>query len=598
MSTRFFSPILLLILILAVGCSRQDAPTGLVAGQTGADKNGTETLGAPDITLAAGTGFIQAGTGMEGVASGSLQFTIPADATVAQVLLYWAGGTTDGSGDDAIVVDGHTVQGDLIGGPVFFYAHAGGDYDFSAYRADITGLGLVQAGANDLTVSGFDFDDNVGAVDENNGCSIVVILDGGGEADFGLVDGLDMAYFGFQPTLDATVPQTFTITPADEPRVADLLILAASVGEDRPNRVRVTTSAGDQVFDDALGSNAGMSWDSIILPVDVPAGAESVTVELISIDSDQPQGASLGWVAAGLALAAPVQPAVEITGSVFVDVDEDQLFGELEAGVGNVVIDVTDAQGQTESVVTDENGAFVFSGLPGTYTVTVDPASHGDFFNADLQAIFTASTALTFEVEAPSVAVDFGFRPDVDTIVEDLDSGDLGNSGRSLRWWRKVFARGVLEERAHRRAYGHERCHHGGHRGRGWGHHGSYPDAERLHEILATVQGLYQDEPYRFDPERELRQVLRILLQRPRTDQDDLFRELLVTELNYAGGYGFDSENDRLGVLIAWGESVYVLVPADEGKASGADKSIAGDLLGALRVFRAINTGGGGGVDE
>jgi hypothetical protein len=54
--------------------------------------DGTETLGSASVAIASGTGTVAAGTGME-TGSGTIDFTVPAGATVKQVLLYWAGGS-------------------------------------------------------------------------------------------------------------------------------------------------------------------------------------------------------------------------------------------------------------------------------------------------------------------------------------------------------------------------------------------------------------------------------------------------------------------------------------------------------------------------
>ena len=54
------------------------------------------------------------------------------------------------------------------------------------------------------------------------------------------------------------------------------------------------------------------------------------------------------------------------------------------------------------------------------------------------------------------------------------------------------------------------------------------------------------------------------------------------------------NEADVLGVLISWGESLL----AGVGQKSMEKGIRSGDLALALEVFGAINTGGGGGVDE
>lgn len=562
------------------------------------DKDGTETLGPPSIPISGGSGFVEGGVGMAGVDSGVLEVNVPAGATVQQVLLYWSGGTS-GPGDDTIALEGTEVVGTLIGGPTHFFYTGGQSIEFSAYRADVTNLGVVQAGANTLTVSGFDFTAG-GAGDENNGCSVVVIYDDGGSAALDLRDGLDMAYFGFEPTLDATVPQVFTVAPGVSERTADLLLMVASVGEERANHIRVTTGQGEQVFTDVLGSSDGMTWDSLILPVTIPAGDTEVSVEVVSTAIQDPRGASLGWVGAGLAITSAPPPTEEISGTVFVDADGDGQLGPFESGIGNVVLDITDAQGVVDTIVTADDGTYLFNGPAGSYTVTLDLGAHAEAFNDDLGASFTPTTALSVPVSGGTTAVDFGFVPAVAEILEDIEMGELTSDGETLRYWRKVFRRAVFEERVcswvrrHGRSCNHR--HHGGRGGHngGWGHGENFPGPDELRDLLAVIADLYQSEPYQFTEGAELKEVLRILRTRPQTEEEDLFRELLVTELNFVSGLGLVEEADRVGVLISWGESLLVTAPG----AKSFEKDRASDIRGAISVFEAINTGGGGGVDE
>ena len=588
---KLFCVALLGLFLVSAGCSQQEPLTGLTPEDhsLATDKDGTETLGTPSIAISSGSGFVEGGVGMVGVATGQIDLEVPAGAAIQQVLLYWAGGTTGAPGDDTITVDGNSVQGSLIGGPVFFFTVNGVPYSFSAYRADITGLNLVQTGLNSLTVSGFDFDTTGGTLDENNGCSIVVITDDNTAADLSVLDGMDMAYFGFQPSLDTTVPQTFTVTPADIDRMGDLLLVAASVGEERPNRIRVTTSEGDQIFDNALGSNDGLTWDSLVLPVHIPAGDQSITVQLISTNSLEPHGASLGWVAAGLTVDMPVAPNEDISGTVFVDTDPDGVMGQYETGIANVVLDVTDGSGNVTTVVTDADGKYLFSGPAGSYTISINLADHIAFFNDDLAASFDPTTALSVPVSGATAGVNFGFVPNAEAILADLDFGTLNSDGKTLEYWKKVFRRALIEEGSNRQGHNGESG-----QGNGWGHDENYFSADELRAVLATIATLYLPEPYQFTPGSELEDVYTLLKTRPRTDDQELLRELLVTELNFVSGLGLVGEQDRVGVLISWGEGLLASAPG----AKSADKGRDFDVFNAIQIFSAINTGGGGGVDE
>ncbi len=304
--------VLLSIGLLAVGCSQE---TELTAPDTQVtynyDKNGTETLGPPTIAIASGSCFAQGGVGMVAPTDGILNIDGPMGVTINQVLVYWAGGTTGAAGDDMVKINGNDVTGELIGGPTNFFVISSVSYWFSAYRADITSMGLVANGPNAFTITDFDFDNSGGTLDENNGIGMMVIYDDGTLAEISVLDGLDMAYFDYDGLLGATVPQTFTFNAEPADRMGRLVIFAGSVGVGRPNAIKLTTTDGDDVRDNLLGSDDGLLWDTLCLTdVLIPAGDTSLTVELISTDTEEALGASMAWVGAGLSV--PVTRVEEV----------------------------------------------------------------------------------------------------------------------------------------------------------------------------------------------------------------------------------------------------------------------------------------------
>ena len=362
---RFFV-VLMFAGILAAGCSPESTMT-TPDNQVGYDKNGTEELGLPSIPVADGSGFVEGGVGMVDTDTGNFDVTVPAGATVVQAFLYWEGGTTSDNGDDTISVNGNSVTGELIGGPTNFFEN----YNFYAYRADITAEGWVVPGLNSFEITDFDFDFSASTLDENNGAGILVVYDDGSMADLSLFDGLDMAYFNFAGTLNSTVPKTFTFNAEGADRVADLVVFAGSVGVDRPNQIKVTTIAGDQIFDNVLGSAQGLLWDSHVIVVDVPAGATELTVELISVNSSDPRGASMAWIGTGLAV--PVNPLYCLGDRVWYDSDCNGCQDEGERGAMGVTVNLY--EGCTDGVMigtttTDETGYYEFCELmPGDYMV-------------------------------------------------------------------------------------------------------------------------------------------------------------------------------------------------------------------------------------
>lgn len=275
---------------------------GVQTGDVLAD--GTETLGPPGIAIASGTDIVVAGVGLR-LGPGAITFDIPAGATVKQVLLYWEGTmSTNSSGDDTAIVNGMDATGIEIGGPTIFWD---GAYS-SAFRADITGLGLVGPGNNVLSISGIDYSR------ETNGAGVFVIIDdGSGVSDIQIRDGVDLAFFEFPSPRDTTVPQTFAFDPSAFDRTAEIKLMASSVegifnpDNGRPTVIEITVEGVVTPYYNVLENLDGEDWDSKTVSAFVPAGATELTIQIFSRD-DLGTGklpASLAWIGAGLSLEVP-----------------------------------------------------------------------------------------------------------------------------------------------------------------------------------------------------------------------------------------------------------------------------------------------------
>ncbi len=273
---------------------------------TPAVADGTETLNPAPIAIHQGTGLVGNGVGMIGHPV-NLALNVPGGAAIEQVLLYWNGfHSTPGNGDDTIVVDGNVIQGALIGGPTLFFTTQGaGQHWSTTYRADITDLGLVVNGANNLVMDGLDFDQ------ADNGATILVITDDGSPPyEIKINDGQDLAFLLFAPPLDTTVPQTYTFAPAEFPRMVDVVIVAGSVegpasgmGPIRPNVIRITMNGSTMDTIDLLESISGDEWDHNSIPVVIPPGVSSMTVQALSANDDTDNlPASFAWILTGVAI--------------------------------------------------------------------------------------------------------------------------------------------------------------------------------------------------------------------------------------------------------------------------------------------------------
>ena len=185
---------------------------------------------------------------------------------------------------------------------------------FVGYRADITGLHLVGAGATSLTINNMLFASNfptgAPANQGNDGVGILVIYDNGTDsAVVGVRDGHDLAFANFAAPLNTTVPQTFTFSPSASPRPANLGTFAGSVaGPDlgglRGNVLRLTFDVGGSVdIVDGWQSVNGAEFDALNSAITIPAGATSLTVQALSQGGVLP--ASFAWIGATLAIQNP-----------------------------------------------------------------------------------------------------------------------------------------------------------------------------------------------------------------------------------------------------------------------------------------------------
>lgn len=344
-----------------------------------------DALSEPVIEILEGSDFVAAGVGMVDKPA-NLNFTIPDNVIIKQVLLYWTGGAVAEShgvpnvGDDKIKVDNIEISGELIGGPTYFFNVDAEEYYFSTYRADITYDELVSPGSNSLIISEMDFDQ--GTLNENNGVGIFVIYDDEEKsADIQLRDGQDLAYIRFEDPLDHTEPQTFTFEASNEERIAKLLIFSGSVSKKisdntpRDNKIVVTVNGVTTEFNNELGSFAGDAFDAKILLITIPAGASELTVELISVENnaEQPEnsGASMSWITAGLSIPICEVKLAAIGDFVWIDINMNGIQDEGEPGKKGVTVSLYDCQNNfVASTTTNNDGLYLFDNLmPGDYYI-------------------------------------------------------------------------------------------------------------------------------------------------------------------------------------------------------------------------------------
>ena len=422
----------------------------LLVAAAPATADGTETLGTPSVSLASGTGVAVGGAGTQAFPNvdRSLSVTVPAGATVKQVLLYWEGHWTDHvphwshvpqvDGDNVVSLNGNVVTGTKIGGSTPFYIQSTGAVDGTenhvAYRADVTALNLVSAGMTNLTLGNMRFESNflLGfPFDQgNDGAAVVVVYDGGGTAaTIGLKDGLDLAFANFPSPLDTTVPQTFTFPSAAVDRAGSLSTLAGSVGLPggpqgvRGNVLQLAFNTGQTAsFVDPWASSQGAEFDALTLPVTIPAGATSMTVQALSQGGDLP--ASFAWIGATLTVPTLTPPPAALGDFVWHDLNKNGIQDAGEPGIAGVTVKLFDcASNQLATTTTSASGLYLFNNLtaggysvqfvlPSGYAFTLLNQGANDATDSDANTTTGRTGCYTLAAGETNLTVDAGmFQP-------------------------------------------------------------------------------------------------------------------------------------------------------------------------------------------
>ena len=275
----------------------------------------------------------------------------------------------------------------------------------------------------------------------------------------------------------------------------------------------------------------------------------------------------------------------DIAGTVFADSDTDSLFSPAtESGIGNVIVELIDAEAQVDTVRTAADGSYSFTRPAGTYTVRIDTLGYTDAFNPQLGYGFLPTTPLAQEVTIgpEELDVDFGFTVNVDRVLRDLEDDVLPTIGEGPLFWKVQLK--VADQLEHQFEVP--------------------PLSEifygpvRMHIFLDMIRHLYLVDPYVFDPETELLDVFWVLSKPTKTDVGELRKQLLTSELNFVSNQGIlGPRAELLGPLIAWGEGILAVALQQEGATSPLLKA-RDPVTDALAIFRAVNTGGGGTIDE
>jgi hypothetical protein len=307
-------------------------------------------------------------------------------------------------------------------------------------------------------------------------------------------------------------------------------------------------------------------------------------------------------------LPGPCGGLAALSGSVFVNADEDPERAANELGIEAVRVEVYDGEPSTTPVATGTtgpDGGFSFTLLrseyteAGYYTVVVPEAADSTFnetlyrsYNYVLGGIAGRQVVLDGDVGG----VDLGFDPDTEQLVLDLTEGTHETDARSVNKWRKFF----------RDALRNHPC------------DASDPDEVCREALLQHLRDILDDPddpddafyllaspfqgPSEWDEDALLNWGHDRLKDHPSTDVEEVAQELFAMQLNNENGWGTDDlpyENALQAYLEEWvsnngGDG---LRPGSQGTTSGVGPGGPGGP-DELTITNAYLTGGPGGPDE
>lgn len=339
---------------------------------------------------------------------------------------------------------------------------------------------------------------------------------------------------------------------------------------------------GGTVGPDQQSGLNGIKWGN----VSVSSG--QMQIYSITFAGDVPEGlirvsAKVGSTVGSTILPGPCQ-GFWVSGTVFVDSDSSGTLDPDEPGiVADVTVALVDIDGNVRTDVTDANGAYAILALDGAHVLTVAASTPATDFNEELFESFAPTTATTrnLQISGDTPNVDFGFEPKAKQIATQIELGILFTNGADRSVWTKVM--------------------------RAASHGASYKslDPSEVLGLLAEIETMAFPDPYTFSDGNEINEALAILTVQSKDPAELLFRELFVTELNDAAGFGLIADPVLQDVLISWGESLIIDSQSVSKLGTGPDgidakpvPSIETDIQAALDVFNGLNQRGGGDIPD
>lgn len=291
----------------------------------------------------------------------------------------------------------------------------------------------------------------------------------------------------------------------------------------------------------------------------------------------------------------PCKGIYTISGSVFVDADQNQERNLTESGIQNVTVRLSDGNDYLLQKTTN-TGSFIFSVFTGNssanFTVEVLESSQDatDFNETlfDTYLLTLAPPTITVTVNQVDITgTDFGFTPQTQKLIAQFEDGTIFLDTEEPKYWIQQL------------------------RYASKGNKNADFTATQFIDFLTIIEDNFQDNSFNFSfGEDKIKAALDILSRPIKTEFESLLVQLLAAELNVVSGGGSDSE-DFNRALLAFGEAAAANALEDLGTSevssldtvtsimtqTNVTTSSTSTLSDADQLLTSFNfSGGGGGV--
>lgn len=202
----------------------------------------------------------------------------------------------------------------------------------------------------------------------------------------------------------------------------------------------------------------------------------------------------------------PCAGAYNLTGSVFVDANEDGTRQPAELGLAGFTVALTQQNNNAE-VITDADGSYSFRVIPGDYTVSIGNNPLGNEY-------YTLNSPSEIPLAVPDdLEADFAFKALASKMTQDFNDKVILLNTISAKEWEQQIRRAGKKN-------------------------GIFSKAE-INQLLIRVEDLLLQDPYPFNlGSNRVNVALEILGKPIQTDEDLFLQQLLAAELNYLSGRG------------------------------------------------------------